>query len=193
MNLLIQKTNDKTSNVVKLEMLSTEFSSVTKLIKENEIPVIVFTDTNESFLINNINELINNGRNNSEVFFNILEEDLISLGGNPTPVDSRPYKVYTALLTQSGTDAPVATVLENTLGEITFTYEDVGSYGVISDNLFNLDKTSSEIISTYIDVSMGIAFISSNRLKLFVAEISDPVILQNDQLNSAKIEIRVYN
>ena len=29
--------------------------------------------------------------------------------------DSRPYKVYTALLTQSGTDAPVATVLENTL------------------------------------------------------------------------------
>ena len=30
--------------------------------------------------------------------------------------DSRPYKVYTALLTQSSTDAPVATVLENTLG-----------------------------------------------------------------------------
>ena len=30
MNLLIQKTNDKISNVVKLEMLSTEFSSVTK-------------------------------------------------------------------------------------------------------------------------------------------------------------------
>jgi len=27
-----------------------------------------------------------------------------------------PYKVYTALLTQSGTDAPVATVLQNTLG-----------------------------------------------------------------------------
>ncbi len=29
---------------------------------------------------------------------------------------SAPYLVYTALLTQSGTDAPVATVLENTLG-----------------------------------------------------------------------------
>jgi hypothetical protein len=27
-----------------------------------------------------------------------------------------PYKVYKALLTQSGTDAPVATVLQNTLG-----------------------------------------------------------------------------
>ena len=37
-------------------------------------------------------------------------------GETPTPVDSRPYKVYTALLTQSGTNAPVATVLENTLG-----------------------------------------------------------------------------
>lgn len=32
--------------------------------------------------------------------------------GNPL----LPYKVYTALLTQTGTDAPVATVLENTLG-----------------------------------------------------------------------------
>lgn len=29
-----------------------------------------------------------------------------------------PYKVYTALLTQSGTDAPVAIVFENNLGGI---------------------------------------------------------------------------
>ncbi len=29
--------------------------------------------------------------------------------------ETRPYKVYTALLNQSGTNAPTATVLENTL------------------------------------------------------------------------------
>lgn len=36
-------------------------------------------------------------------------------------VDGQP-KVYRALLTQTGTDAPVATVLENTLGEVPIFY-----------------------------------------------------------------------
>jgi tetrahydromethanopterin S-methyltransferase subunit D len=39
------------------------------------------------------------------------------------------YLVYTALLTQSGTSAPVATVLENTLGgNVVWSYSSVGSY-----------------------------------------------------------------
>ena len=38
-------------------------------------------------------------------------------------------KVYRALLTQTGTDAPVATVLENTLGgEVVWTRDDIGLY-----------------------------------------------------------------
>ncbi len=38
-------------------------------------------------------------------------------------------KVYRALLTQSGTDAPVATVLENTLGgTVVWTWNSAGSY-----------------------------------------------------------------
>lgn len=42
----------------------------------------------------------------------------------------RPYKVYRALLTQSGTDAPVATVLENTIGQVLFTYILPGYYRI---------------------------------------------------------------
>ena len=39
------------------------------------------------------------------------------------------YLVYTALISQSGTDAPTATVLENTLGgTVVWTYNDVGNY-----------------------------------------------------------------
>ncbi len=39
------------------------------------------------------------------------------------------YDVYSALLTQSGTGAPTATVLENTLGgTVVWTYVDVGTY-----------------------------------------------------------------
>ena len=42
---------------------------------------------------------------------------------------ARPYKVYTALLTQSGAFAPTATVLENTLGgSITWSRNSVGVY-----------------------------------------------------------------
>jgi len=57
------------------------------------------------------------------------------------------YKVYTALLTQSGINAPVATVLENTLGA-TITYSRVsdGIYTITTDGIFTSDKTWATII-----------------------------------------------
>ena len=59
----------------------------------------------------------------------------------------RPYKVYTALLTQSGTNAPVATVLENTLGiSITYSRNIAGIYILTpSSGTFNLNKTTVHI------------------------------------------------
>ena len=52
---------------------------------------------------------------------------------NWTP--ARSYRVYTALLTQSGTDAPVATVLENTLGFTVYWFrEGTGWYTMRCDN-----------------------------------------------------------
>jgi hypothetical protein len=61
-------------------------------------------------------------------------------GGNGTAL---PYKVYTALLTQTGTDAPVAIILENTLGiTASWTYVNTGYYRlVIVPPVFDLDKT----------------------------------------------------
>ena len=58
---------------------------------------------------------------------------------NNTP----PYRVYTALLTQTGTDAPEAIVLENTIGDIWFTYQQSGIYIINSNNLFTEGKTVS--------------------------------------------------
>lgn len=54
---------------------------------------------------------------------------------------SASYLVYTALLSQSGTDAPVATVLENTIGAVTTDRSSAGSYSMLSDNLFTANKT----------------------------------------------------
>ena len=53
------------------------------------------------------------------------------------------YKVYTALLTQTGTAAPVATILENTTGEtITWSRTSTGVFvATISGAVFTVDKT----------------------------------------------------
>lgn len=47
---------------------------------------------------------------------------------NSLPFAITPYKVYRALLSQSGTDDPTATVLENTLGDVVWTRNSAGSY-----------------------------------------------------------------
>lgn len=49
------------------------------------------------------------------------------------------YKKYVAIITQSGTSAPIADVKYNTLGyNITFTYNGVGSYYINEDAVNNL-------------------------------------------------------
>ena len=51
-------------------------------------------------------------------------------------------KIYMALLTQSGTDAPVATVLQNTLGgTVVWTYNGNGSYIATLSGAFPASKT----------------------------------------------------
>jgi hypothetical protein len=50
-------------------------------------------------------------------------------------------KVYRALLTQSGTDAPVATILENTVGNIVITRDNIGVYNFTLSNAFTQQKT----------------------------------------------------
>ena len=57
------------------------------------------------------------------------------------------YKEYVALLTQTGTNAPVATVLSNMLGSATWSRADAGSYVLtFSSSVFTLGKTVPESI-----------------------------------------------
>ena len=52
------------------------------------------------------------------------------------------YKVYTALLTQSGTNPPVAIVLENTLGGTpVWTRDSAGNYNATLSGVFTENKT----------------------------------------------------
>lgn len=96
-----------------------------------------------------------------------------------------PYKVYTALLTQSGTAAPVATVLENTIGNIWFTYNDVANYYVNSNGLFISNKTYIDFGGFYGGENWLYVYGTTNLIELLGSN--------NGNLANTPIEIRLYN
>jgi hypothetical protein len=105
--------------------------------------------------------------------------------------DISSYKVYTALLTQTGTDAPTINVLQNTTG-ITFTasYDDVGAYILTPDVAPDDDKV------TVLGVNgSGSGYIRAMFWRLGVANISTADVDDapvNGVLSNSTIEIRVY-
>ena len=52
------------------------------------------------------------------------------------------YKSYVAIITQTGTSAPTATILKNTLGTVTYGYDTAGMYLIQSAGLFTNNKTA---------------------------------------------------
>lgn len=111
---------------------------------------------------------------------------------NSPVIDSRPYKVYTALLTQTGTNAPVATVLEDTLGgTVVFSYDAVGSYTATLTGAFVLNKTWVSITSAAsadVTVTAGRSSDNTVNIKSFLSGT-----LTNSIMSPASFEIRVYN
>ena len=108
---------------------------------------------------------------------------------------ARPYKVYTALLSQLGTNAPVATVLENTLGgTVVWTRTDVGVYRGTLAGYFVQNKTFFNIIFT---TSTG----DSSKIK-GIGNTPDYVYFQTTDFESTPfdantespfpVEIRIY-
>jgi len=59
-----------------------------------------------------------------------------STGSSPS------YSVYTALLSQTGTNAPVPTILEDTTTGITWNYDSVGFYYATISGGFDITKTA---------------------------------------------------
>ena len=96
---------------------------------------------------------------------------------------------------QYNTGAPVATVLENTIGNIWFTYNIVGVYFVISNNLF-INNKSMAIIGTPMESvnNSNFAGIVPNGETQFLIEVVEPAgVSVDDVLAITPIEIRVYN
>jgi len=101
------------------------------------------------------------------------------------------YLVYTALLTQTGTDAPVATVLENTLGgTVVWSYDSQGSYLATLAGAFPAGKV---FIPTGItNTTNGEGFAADRVDDNSVSVTTGFSGLNNDVLNTTSFEIRVY-
>jgi len=101
-------------------------------------------------------------------------------------------KVYKALLTQTGTSAPVATVLVNTLGDTPiYSYVGDGSFEInTTDAIFEQLKTALYPI-TSIDVEFSHSFIWSSTTQLYINTALSGV-KSNDLLYYTLIQIEVY-
>lgn len=107
----------------------------------------------------------------------------------------RPYKVYTALISQSGTSAPTVTVLENTLsGSIVWAFDSTGQFTGTLASAFTTNKTiaftnnSGHISADSVDIKTIYDSVNVIRLKTYSGGT-----IGNSLMSNASIEIRVYN
>ena len=113
-------------------------------------------------------------------------QDIANLGGVG-------YLVYTALLTQSGTNAPVATVLENTLGgAIVWSYIGNGSYDGTLSGAFTANKTIGLLSSINFNSSAKLTRTSNDVVNLFVQNEGSGGAPADNLLTATILEIRVY-
>ena len=107
--------------------------------------------------------------------------------------NARPYKVYTALYSQSSTSNPTAIVLENTLGTVTFTRSSTGVYSVNSSGLFTADKTFV-IMGAGINANYTNAITLINSSTFYIITKVSSTQSDADSANTkVAFEIRVYN
>lgn len=103
------------------------------------------------------------------------------------------YDVYTALLSQTGTDAPVATVLGNTLGgTVALGRTDVGQYTATLSGVFTANKT---VVFALLDGAASGFVVTAGRFSDNVVNIStyDETFTPLDLGGILSIEIRVYD
>lgn len=100
------------------------------------------------------------------------------------------YLVYTARLSQTGTDAPIATVLgDNTIGDIVWTRNDQGIYFGTLAGAFTLNKTWFSIVGENRNsLAVAIDRATDDVVRYFTSDDTwTPVDGEN-----VYIEIRVY-
>lgn len=120
-------------------------------------------------------------------------DEVVTLGQlNEYGVSGASYKKYVAIMSQSGTDAPAALVMENTLGvTITWAYDGIGNYyGTASGVVFTTGKTWF-IIGNQADTATH-GYVNSTTL-VQISTFTAPATGSDNMMFTTPLEIRVYN
>lgn len=126
-------------------------------------------------------------------FIDGLQSMFENLAGGGQEGGGLGYLVYTALLTQSGTSAPAATVFENTIGDIIWTRSDVGFYLGTLTNAFPEEKTWTYIEQTDNHSNTGkITMHQDNNDRVYIDTYDATGTLADGKMTFTSIEIRVY-
>jgi len=91
------------------------------------------------------------------------------------------------------TGAPVATVLDNTIGNVWFTYNGVGSYLCYSSNEVNYLKTLVSISQTNTITNLTATNVDDNTSLAIINSTDFTGNAVNSRIYNTPIEIRVYN
>ena len=140
-------------------------------------------------------------------FYEVNWFDLVINGTSPTDLTDAlilissafasvgsPYKIYSALLTQTGADDPVATVLQNTLGNVQWYRDDKGYYYVYSDDgLFASGKTFVTVSHSNYNSDGTTPYYLDGASYIYVMTLDNTWTYLDDILHDTSIEIRVYN
>lgn len=119
-----------------------------------------------------------------------INDDLIVTGTN----NIRPYRVYTGLISQTGTNNPTVVIIENTLGNIVWTRNNNGIYQGYLSGQFLAAKT-------FLLTSSDYAINPTNQARQFFRSSDDYVsistqingVIADGLLDNTPIEIRIYN
>lgn len=114
------------------------------------------------------------------------------------------YTVYTALLAQTGTDTPVATVLKNTLGGLpVWAYVSPGNYTITLSGAFPDAGKVWAVVGNVARENINLAYQDANSIAMYVERITASVAALDteyeliytpvdDVFVNLPIEIRVY-
>ena len=130
-----------------------------------------------------------------ECIANQLNDSIDDLQGQITTISGNtggglPYLVYTAIINQTGTNAPTALVLQNTLGaNVTYSYDAVGGYFVNCPNKFTAGKTFVIFSPNNLTEQRRFIIQSTSQIMLITG---NGAIYANDIIVDGILEIRVY-
>jgi hypothetical protein len=167
----------------------------TSLLTQNSEGDVILTYGNESIVKGRTYRIADNPDNN----------DLITFGAPNNNTNTQfisnqdaqlPYT--TSLILDYNTGAPLANVLENTIGNIWFTYGTIGVYYINSNSLFTIGKTwnciSSDASNLNYPEESGYKQISQNNDSiLFIESVNSSFVNTDGLMGNTSIEIRVYN